>query len=77
MSPSTGARKLGNSSTTRSPNVSTVFSRMTSKLNFTSDETQQHHRLKRYSSDDDWDDTKHAPREVSEHFKRYELMTEL
>ncbi|KAG1072292.1 hypothetical protein G6F42_025929 [Rhizopus arrhizus] len=85
VSPSTGARKIGGlTSSTRSPNVSNVFSHV-SKVNQTAPSLQPH-RLHRYSSSgaaagDEWDDEDingtYAPYPTSEFYKKYELMTEL
>lgn len=83
VSPSTGARKVGglassSSSSTRSPNVSNVFSRV--RKNSISASSHRH-RLQRFSSSEDWDEEDvgetYAPHLISEYFKRYELMTEL
>ncbi|KAG2193050.1 hypothetical protein INT46_011046 [Mucor plumbeus] len=82
VSPSTGARKIGGlASSTRSPNVSNVFSHVR-KVN-KSAPLLQPHRLHRYSSSiagEEWDDEDvngtHTPYPVSEFYKKYELMTE-
>ncbi|CAO3638947.1 unnamed protein product [Mucor fragilis] len=87
VSPSTGARKIGGlTSSTRSPNVSNVFSHV-NKVNQTAPSLQPH-RLHRYSSSgaaaaatrDEWDDEDingtYTPYPTSEFYKKYELMTE-
>lgn len=73
MSPSTGARKVGGlASTTRSPNVSNVFSHIRPPHTATTSNTQRF---------DDWgeeeEESSNLPHLISDHFKRYELMTEL
>ncbi|KAG2205818.1 hypothetical protein INT47_004001 [Mucor saturninus] len=78
VSPSTGARKVGAlASSTRSPNVSNVFSRV--RKNSTAS-LSHHHRLQRFASSEDWDEEDvgetYAPHLISEYFKKYELMTE-
>ena len=69
----------GLTSSTRSPNVSNVFSRVRKDRNSAS--SSHHHRLQRFSSSEDWDEEDvgetTAPHLISEYFKRYELMTEL
>lgn len=76
ISPSTGARKLGGlSSTTRSPNVSNVFSHVrppTTPLPF-------QHRLRRMklSDEEEEEEQDETVYGISESFKRYDLMTEL
>ncbi|KAG0741736.1 hypothetical protein G6F57_005927 [Rhizopus arrhizus] len=75
ISPSTGARKLGGlSSTTRSPNVSNVFSHVrppTTPLPF-------QHRLRRMklSDEEEEEEQDESVYGISESFKRYDLMTE-
>lgn len=80
VSPSTGQRKVGGlTSTTRSPNVSNVFSHV--KKDRSSASSSHFQRLQRFSSSEDWDEEDvgetYAPHLISEYFKRYELMTEL
>lgn len=80
MSPSTGQRKVGGlTSTTRSPNVSNVFSHVKKDRSGASSSSHLQ-RLQRFSSSEDWDEEDvgetYAPHLISEHFKRYELMTE-
>jgi hypothetical protein len=75
VSPSTGARKVGGLAiSTRSPNVSNVFSHVRTANR----SAPLQHRLRKFSSSDDWDDenSTYVPHYISE-FKRYELMTEL
>lgn len=68
----------GLASSTRSPNVSNVFSRV--RKNSTAS-SSHHHRLQRFASSEDWDEEDvgetYAPHLISEYFKKYELMTEL
>ncbi|CAO3657924.1 unnamed protein product [Rhizopus stolonifer] len=71
ISPSTGARKLGaGSSSTRSPNVSNVFSHLRP--------VPFQHRLRKLKLSDEEDDTvqDESMHSISDSFKRYELMTE-